>query len=140
MSLRAKSLLVTALTIAVLLVTFLLFTRLILTNSYTQLEQADTTAHVERAVNALNNDLAALSRTANDYAAWGDTYDFMESRDPAYLEANYPDATFANNRLDLVTIVDTQGSLVFAKAFDLDQAREIPVAPETLDAVTHNQT
>ncbi len=64
----------------------------------------------------------------------------MESRDPAYLEANYPDATFANNRLDLVTIVDTQGRLVFAKAVDLDQAREIPVAPEMLDAVTHNQT
>jgi PAS domain S-box-containing protein len=139
MSLRAKSLLVAALTTAILLVTFLVFTRLILTNSYAQLEQKDTTAHVERAVNALNNDLATLSRTANDYAAWDDTYNFMESRDPAYLETNYPDATFANNRLNLVTIVDTQGNIVFAKAFDLDQAQEIPAAPKIQDAVSHNQ-
>src|SRR5512140_3566423 len=108
MSLRVKSLLVAVLTTAILLVTFLVFTRLILTDSYTQLEQKDTTAHVERAVNALTNDLATLSRTANDYAAWDDTYNFMESRDPAYLETNYPDATFTNNRLNLVTIVDTQ--------------------------------
>ncbi len=139
MSLRVKSLLVAALTTVILLVTFLVFTRFILTNSYTQLEQKDTTAHVERAVNALTNDLATLSRTANDYAAWDDTYNFMESRDPAYLETNYPDATFINSRLNLVTLVDTQGNIVFAKAVDLEQGQEIPVTPEMLDAVSHNQ-
>jgi PAS domain S-box-containing protein len=139
MSLRAKSLLVTVLTIAVLLVTFLLLTRLILTTSYTQLEQKDTTAHVERAANALTNDQTALSRTANDYAAWDDTYNFMESRDPVYLETNYPDATFTNNRLSLVTLVDTQGKIVFAKAFDLAQGQEIPVTPEIQEAASGNQ-
>ncbi|CAG0931143.1 two-component system, sensor histidine kinase [Thermoflexales bacterium] len=136
MSLRIKSLLVAAFTTAILLVTFLLFTRLILTDSYTQLEQQDTTAHVERAVNALTNDLAGLARTANDYAAWDDTFNFIESRDPVYLEANYPDATFINNRLSVVTIVDTQGEIIFAKAFDLDQEQEIPVAPEISDLVS----
>ncbi len=138
MSLRAKSLLAAALTTVILLVTFLVLTRLILTDSYTQLEQKDTIAHVERAVNAMTNELAGLSRSANDYAAWDDTYNFMESRDPAYLEVNYPDATFDNNRLSLVTIVDMQGKIVFAKAFDLVQKQEIPVAPEISDLVTHH--
>jgi PAS domain S-box-containing protein len=139
MSLRLKSLLVAALTVAVLLVTFLVFTRLIITDSYANLEREDTAEHVTRAVNALTNDLAGLARSANDYAAWDDTYNFMESRDPVYLEANYPDTTFTNNRLSLVTLVNPQGEIVFAKAVDLDQGQEIPVAPEILNAVTHDQ-
>ena len=139
MSLRAKLLLVVILMTTILLVAFLIFTRLILTNSYAQLEQKDTVEHVKRAANALTNDLAELSRTANDYAAWDDTYDYVESHDPTYLEVNYPDATFTNNRLNLVTIVDTEGQVIFAKAFDLGQEQEIPVAPEILDKVAHDQ-
>ncbi len=138
MSLRVKTLLVAALAMVVLLATFLVLTRLILVDSYARLEQKDTIAHVERAVNALTNDLATLARTANDYAAWDDTYNFMESRDPVYLDANYPDATFTNNRLNLVTLVDTQGQAVFAKAFDLDQGQEISVTSETLDSIAHD--
>ncbi len=138
MSLRVKSLLVVVLTTAILLVTSLVLTRLILTDSFTRLEQTDTTAHVERAINALTDDLAALARTANDYAAWDDTYNFMASRDTAYLDANYPDATFTNSRLNLVTLVDTMGQVVFAKAVDFDQAQEIPVSPEMLDVVVRH--
>jgi PAS domain S-box-containing protein len=138
MSLRIKSLLVAMVTMVVLLIIFLVFTRLIVTSSYTQLEQADTAEHVARAANALRNELNTLARTANDYAAWDDSYNFMESHDPAYLDANYPETTFANNRLSLATIVDPHGEVVFARAFDLDQELETPVAPEILDAITHD--
>ena len=89
MSLRIKSLLVAMVTMGVLLVTFLIFTRLIVTNSYTQLEQADTAEHVARAANALHNELSTLARTTNDYAAWDDTYNFMESRVQAYLQSQF---------------------------------------------------
>ncbi|HSD84222.1 MAG TPA: CHASE4 domain-containing protein, partial [Anaerolineae bacterium] len=65
-----------------------------------------------------------------------DTYDFIESHDPVYLEVNYPDATFSNNRLNVVTIVDTQGEIIFAKAFDLAQEREMPVTPEISNLVS----
>lgn len=136
MSLRVKSLLVALATMTVLLVIFLVATRLILTDSYTRLEQQDTTEHVARAVNALINEVEILSRTANDYAGWDDTYDFMESRDPDYLASNYVDSVFTNSRLNLVIIIDTQGQIVFTKGFDLEEVQETPIAPETLAAIT----
>ena len=137
MSLRVKSLLVTAATMATLLVVFLVLTRFIITESYTRLEQQDTAEHVARAVNALTNELETLNRTDNDYAGWDDTYDFMETRDPAYLESNYADSVFTNSRLNLVAILDTQGQVVFSKGFDLDQVQEAPITPETLEVILH---
>ncbi len=124
MSLRVKSLLVTGVTMAILIVLLFALARLIVIDGYTRLEEQDTRAHVERASNALTNDLATLQRTANDYAAWDETYAFMQDRTPGYLEANFPTATFINSRLSLVMLIDTQGQIVFAKAFDLDRNEE----------------
>jgi hypothetical protein len=138
MSLRVKTLLVAAATMVVLLVIFLVATRLILIDSYARLERQDTAEHVARAVNALTDDLAALERTANDYAAWDDTYDFMESRDPVYLEANYPDSTLLNNRLSLIALISPQGEIVFAKAVDLDTEQEVPITADTLDFIARD--
>ncbi len=139
MSLRVKSLLVTSVTMVILIVLLFALARLIVLDSYTRLEEQDMRAHVERASNALTNDLATLQRTANDYAAWDETYDFMQDRTPDYLEANYPAATFSNNRLSLVFLIDTQGQIVFAKAFDLDQNQEVPVSPQWQSAAARDE-
>ena len=138
MSLRLKSLLVAAATMAILLAVFLVLTRFILIDSYSRLEEQDTTEHVARALNALTNDLDSLTQTANDYASWDDTYYFMENRDPAYLEANYPDATFTNNRLNLIALINPQGEFVFVKAVDLDRGAVVPASTATLDFITHS--
>jgi PAS domain S-box-containing protein len=130
MSLRVKSLLVTSVTMVILMVLLYVLARLIVTDGYTRLEEQDTRAHVERASNALTNDRSTLERTANDYAAWDETYTFMRDRTPDYLGANFPDATFINSRLSLVILIDTQGQIVFAKAFDLDRNEELPVSPQ----------
>lgn len=138
MSLRVKLLLVVALMTTGLLATLLVLTRLVLVDSYARLEQSDTAEHVARARNALNNELATLARTANDYAAWDDTYDFMATRNQAYLDANYPDPTFTNNRLSLVTLVDTDGQIVFAKAFDLETEQAQALSAEMTERVVRD--
>jgi len=130
MSLRVKSLLVASSTMAILMLILFVAARFIITDSYTRLEQQDTQAHVERALNALTNDLATLQRTGNDYAAWDETYIFMQERTPDYLESNYTDGTFINNRLSLVMLIDVQGQSVYAKAFDLNQNQAQPLTAQ----------
>jgi PAS domain S-box-containing protein len=130
MSLRIKSLLVAGGTTAILILILFVSARLIITGSYTRLEQQDTQAHVERALNALTNDLASLQRTDTDYAAWDDTYVFMQDRTPGYLESNYADSSFINNRLNLVMLVDGQGQPVYIQAFDLNQNQAAPLAAQ----------
>ena len=130
MSLRIKSLLITGGTMAILTLILFVSARLIITDSYTRLERQDTQAHVERALNALTNDLAALQRTDTDYAVWDDTYAFMQDRAPGYLDSNYADSTFTNNRLSLALLVDEQGQPVYTQAFDLDQKQAVPLTAE----------
>ena len=130
MSLRVKSLLVASSTMAVLMVSLFITAQIILTDSYTRLEQQDMQAHVERALNALANDLATLQRTSNDYAVWDNTYAYMQERTPDYIESNYTDGAFANSRLNLVMLIDPQGQVVYAKAFDLDLNQAVPLTAQ----------
>jgi PAS domain S-box-containing protein len=135
MSLRVKLLLVAGGTMAILMLILIVSARFIITNSYTRFEQQDTRTHVELALNALTNDLANLQRTAVDYGTWDDTCVFMQDRTPGYLERNYTDSTFINNRLSLVMLVDKQGQPVYIQAFDLAQNQAAPLAAQTQAAI-----
>ena len=50
---------------------------------------------------ALNREIYHLDSFTNDWAAWDDTYRFMQDRDPIYIESNLVDQTFVGNRLNL---------------------------------------
>jgi len=116
-----------------------------LLGSFLSLEQQDIRQHVERAANALNDDIATLEQTTADYAGWDDTYAFMEDRNQKYIATNYVDETLSNNRLNLVLLVDPSGTVVFGKAFDLitGQQQAIPERLRTFvaaDPLLHHPT
>jgi PAS domain S-box-containing protein len=140
MSLRVKSLLVASGMMAFLIVLLFVSARLIITDSYLRLEQQDTRANVERVLNALTSDLTTLQGTNTDYAAWDDTYSFMQDRTPGYLENNYADGTFINNRLNLVMLMDGQGQPVYARAFDLSQNQVVPISPQAQALILQDET
>jgi sensor domain CHASE-containing protein len=135
MSLRVKLLLVAGGTMAILMLILVVSARFIITDSYARFEQQDTRVHVELALNALTNDLTSLQRTAADYGVWNDTYVFMQDRTPGYLENNYVDSTFINNRLSLVMLIDAQGQPVYIQAFDLNQNQAAPLAAQAQAAI-----
>lgn len=130
-TLRAKTLVILAATLAGLLLIAYIPLRYIVLESFIGLEQQSIQQNVERAMNALSNDIATLDRTTLDYAGWDDTYVFMADRNQEYL-ANYVDTTFSSNRLSLVLIVNTAGQSIFAKAFDLNTQRVIAPAQRLL--------
>ncbi len=132
-SLQAKTLQAVALTVLALVVVLYIPLRAIVLGSFLKLEEQEVRRHVERARNALDGEVLALGRVARDYSAWDETYAFVEGRDPAYVQANYADSTFAENRLGLVAIFDRAGGVAFAKGFDLVAGRERAVAPAEVE-------
>jgi len=123
-TLRAKTLVILIATLAGLLLIMYLSLRFILLESFIALEQQSIQQNVERAINALSDDITTLDRTTLDYASWDDTYAFMDDGNQEYLK-NYVDTTFSSNRLNLVLVVNTDGQSIFAKAFDLNAQRAI---------------
>ena len=124
-SLRTRTLIVT-LIMLIGLVGFLQFlTYTIIGRGFQVVEERIVQEHVQQAANALNDSLASLDRTTNDYAMWDTTYAFVAEPDLAYVNDNFAPTTFSNNNLSYVAVVDTAGAVVYAHAIDLVSEQEV---------------
>jgi signal transduction histidine kinase len=104
--------------------------QLILLRSFASLEEQNVKQNVERAMSVLSNEFAELSSKTGDYAAWDDTYMFIQNANEDYIQANLDAETFANLRVDVILFIDTLGEVVFGKTFqhNLSESTVIPPA------------
>ena len=128
-SLRTRTLIVT-LIMLIGLVGFLQFlTYTIIGHGFQVVEERIVQEHVQQAANALNDSIASLDRTTNDYAMWDATYAFVAEPDLAYVNDNFAPTTFINNNLSYVAVVNTVDEVVYARAIDAS-GQEVPPPTE----------
>jgi len=125
-TLRAKLLLITAVTSLAMLILLQISVSRILLDRFNQLEEENVAQDIHRAQNELQDSYAELSNTLFDYAVWDETYNYMQTRDPSYIESNYTSLTFSENRINLLLILDNKNRPVFSRAYNLDANQEIP--------------
>jgi signal transduction histidine kinase len=130
MTLRHKTLLVIGVTLIGLIALLYVTGSAIWLDSFADLEEQITIQNVERATNAISDDLATLNALAGDYAEWDDTYTFVDDQNPAYVEANFFDDNFIDLHVNLMLIFNNAGERVFAKNVDLQSGQEIPIPSE----------
>jgi sensor domain CHASE-containing protein len=133
MKLRTKTLLVTGLTLVGLILVLYAISATILSQGFARVEQQDVQTNVTRATAALSNDLATLEELTRDWAAWDDTYNFIEDGNEAFIQSNLADTTFTNSRLNLVMFIHLSGRFVAAEAYDLEENKRVPV-PESIQS------
>ncbi|MBI2411637.1 MAG: EAL domain-containing protein [Deltaproteobacteria bacterium] len=127
MKLTEKIVLAVALTFAVLSLALYGLSHSIFLGGYERIEREDTARNVSRALSAFQADLNSISSLNVDWASWDDTYGFIVSRNPAYIDSTLNDETLAKQRLNLVVYLDSAGKTVFAKAFQYITMRESPM-------------
>ena len=133
MKLRPKMLLVFAATVAGGMVVLFFLSRDLLLSSFRQLEIEQMKQNVDYALNALGQEYSAVSRTTNDYAYWDRTYDFM--LDPEHrgdIGQEFQNASMEGLGLNLVVMLDLQGKIVYAKAYDSEKRQEMAVPTDFL--------
>jgi PAS domain S-box-containing protein len=132
MDLRTKTLI--ALIGTLIAVTILILASLssLFLASYADLDEERVAADTMRAVNAVNNEIRNLDATVTDYAAWDDTYAFMENGNPEYLNSNFVDSTYLNLGLNVVIIAAPDGTIVYGSGFDLDEEEKTDLPPNLL--------
>lgn len=101
--------------------------------SYRYLETAEAENHLLRCVEALNGEVDHLDRFNHDWAAWDDTYQFMQDRNRQYIDSNLVLETFTGNALAVICLCDRTGDVHWGKA--LDPGGEILRPIPSLDAV-----
>jgi signal transduction histidine kinase len=135
MRMKTKVLLIITVVAIVCVLTLYTVGQVILMGGYEQIENVEVRDHVETALSVLSNEFTDLSSTTADYAAWDDTYNFVQDANHAYIDTNLVDSTFENLRVDVIVYTNTQGDVIFAKAYDRQNSTETRVPSSLLELV-----
>jgi len=138
MTLRAKTIVIIGVTLICMIGLIYVTSRFTLIRGLEEIEERDTTRHVERALGALSYLISDLEADTADWAGWDDTYAFVEDGNSEYIKSNLVDETFITMRLNLMLFIHSSGSIVFNKAFDLENEEETPIPPDLLVHLSGN--
>jgi diguanylate cyclase (GGDEF)-like protein/PAS domain S-box-containing protein len=129
LTMRAKTFLIILTALLGFLLTLVLPVRTFLLDSFARLETDQLITDFDRARNAFDTQIDAIARVTRDYAAWDETYEFADSRDPNYLENNITAQLMQNFRLNLVAIYDRSGALIAERSYDYTTLEPQPLTP-----------
>jgi len=127
MTLWEKTLRVIGITVLVLTLALYVVQRAVVMRYATALEEHHMCGDVAQVLNALEQEVRHLDLLTQDWAAWDDTYQFVQDHNEAYVQSNLVDGTFIAARLNLILIADTAARIVFAKGFDVATGEEIAI-------------
>jgi len=116
MTIRKKILLFSALALGAFLAAVYFASRFALLNGFARLENDHARQSVRQLQNGLQNEQASLEIVARDYAQWDRTYDYMESRNPAYVRTELTDAAFNIIHIHFFALLDRSGHVILQKS------------------------
>ncbi len=131
MTIRKKTIIVIIITFIMLIVILYYVLGSVFQQGFIQLEEQDINNNIKRVLNILSREIDTLDTYNWDWAAWDDTYAFIEDANKEYIKSNLIDSTFIGGRLNLMLFINSSNQIVFGKAFNLEEEEEIPI-PEDL--------
>jgi len=102
-----------------------------------QVETNIMNTNIDRVLGAVSQEGDSLQVSAGDYAAWDDTYKFVADKNQQYIDTNLGSDSFANLHVDLVAVLNNNRELVYARHYDWDKSKELPV-PADLEKTFQN--
>jgi len=136
--LRWKTLIIIATTFISILVISLVTLQALTLNSVASIERGESFRETERVLDLLSHELSDQNATTIDYAAWNDTYEFVQDGNVNYITENMIDETFANLRLNIMLFLNSSDQVIFGKAFDLQNMTETPFPQSLLQHLANN--
>ncbi len=118
---------------ALFLVVFLLFgmltytvQQLVILPSFLTLETQDATQDMERAVQAIQREIAALAQPAGDWASWDDAYRFLADNNSEFRDSNLTKIGVLDLlRVDLLYFIDLSGNVVWSVVYNRQTGEKI---------------
>ncbi len=117
-----------------------ILTHTIVLGSYEEREQQDMNKQIERVVKFLGHELYELDLIGREYAMRDDTYNFLYDKNQDYIDRSIADNFFVYSRLNIFILIDTEGNVVFKKAFDLEEKIEVPISENLLRYIAKHQS
>ncbi|WP_440948642.1 CHASE4 domain-containing protein [Methanosarcina sp. T3] len=135
MDVSKKLLIVTFTMFALLTMLLIVAAHTILLSSFSDLETRDTIKNTGKIEQAIAWEALSIDRTARDWAFWDDTYKFVNTLSPEYIESNLDDSTLYDLDLNVMLFVNESGVLVYPMSVDLVNMTNVPVPEGLLEQI-----
>ena len=93
---------------------------LVIRPSFSELEREQANRDMRRCVQALDREIHHLDQFCYDWSGWDDTYAYVVTRSADYETSNLVPASFLDNDLNLLYILDSVGRVIWGEAYDLE--------------------
>ncbi len=138
MGINKKILIITIGALFFLILVFYTISNTIIKRHFCDLDEDLSRRNVRRAINAINNEISDLNVIVGDYAAWDDTYKFIQDANQDYIDSNMMDETFLNLKVNFMAFINNNTELVYGKYFDLERETEIPIFDSLKEYILEN--
>lgn len=127
MKLRLKLIILLSMLVLALISTLIIFSYTTILGRYLLIEQQEVNQEMQRVNNILANEVERIDALNLDWASWDDTYAFATDLNPDYIRSNLHTSTFATNRVNMMLLYDTSGSLLIGRAYDIEEEAQVDV-------------
>ncbi len=108
--------------------------QLVLRKKFLELEVGEARKDLQRVQRAIQNEISILASRCDGWAAWDDTYRFVQDENAAYVASNLGTEAFRKNGINLLFVCDEQNRVVWGRALNLEDGRDdslyhFPTAP-----------
>lgn len=128
MALRGKLVVIVGIALAMFGVVAVAVQQFILLPRFTALEEEAAREDMRRCVLAVQREAEYFGRYCLDWAAWDDTYNFVQGRLPSYVQSNLSEATFATRLVTLFYAVRPDGAVAWSRIWGSDDGAASPMA------------
>jgi len=137
-SLRVKTLIVICGTFIILISVLAVLSQWIVLGSFGKLEHDDAVKNVDRAVNALQGDIAKLDAIAYAWGTSPETIQFVTTRDPTFIGTSFPDEKLSGSNINILIITDKNGVIIDHKYVSQEYGHQMPTPKSLLSQISAN--
>lgn len=132
MTLRRTTALIVAVTLLGTAMGVYGFSTLVTDRTFSELEQSYAARDIDRARNAIANEITQIDTTVEDWASWDATYEYMRDRNGDYVAENLVDETLWALDLNYLLLIDLDGRPVVTRSIERESGNAVPMAPDLL--------
>ncbi|HWQ18872.1 MAG TPA: CHASE4 domain-containing protein [Methanotrichaceae archaeon] len=97
-----------------------------------EIEEKEVRQSVQQSLEALSSEQSRLSSLASDWAAWDDTYRFIQDGNADYIESNLPDGELDLLDINFMLFISSSGGPISSDGFNLRDQTSMSVPPSLL--------
>ena len=127
MSIRTKVTVILVACTTAVVVAYCSVGHLVVQQEFDALERDQGRQNAEIVQRALRQRVSEIGLLCSDWAYWDDTYEYIQTHSPEYIDSNCTPEAFTNLNLNLVQFYDAKGRLVWSGTRDVKEGKPITI-------------